>query len=96
MIWTPEDVRRAQAQSRPVVAWIIETEVGGVGHDPYAVGSQGELGCGQLYPRGLLPDYQRWSGGASPYNCYLVAAYINEMVDVGRGCNWTAYRWRYC
>ena len=94
--WTPEDVRAAQRSSSPVVAWIIETEVGGVGHDPYAVGRAGELGCAQLHPRGLLDEYLRWSGGADPMDCYTAARFVEHTVAQGRGCNWTAYKWRYC
>lgn len=94
--FTPDDVLEARRHVSPIVAWIIDTEVGGVGYDPYAVGRAGELGCAQLHPQGLLPEYRRWSDNASPFNCATAAQYIEHVVKDGRGCNWTAYKRRYC
>jgi hypothetical protein len=93
-VYSPADTLAAMEMHSPLAACVVRLEVGGVGFDPYAVGAQGELGPVQLHPRGLLPLYIRWSGGASPYDPYTSIAFLDWAIERGYGPQWSA--WRYC
>jgi hypothetical protein len=91
--YTPDDVLAAMSTHSALAACIVTGEVGGVGYDAYAVGAAGELGPVQLAPFGLLDDYLRWSGGASPYDPYTTLDYLDYALGRGMGPNWSTY-WR--
>lgn len=90
--WTAADVLAVRATASPRARCVIDGEVGGVGYNPWAVGKAGELGPVQLHPRGLLPDYLRWSGGAAPQNPRMAVAYLEHMLSIGQGRHWTDVR----
>lgn len=93
--WTAADVHRALESASPRARCIVRVEVGGVGWNPYAVGSAGELGAGQLHPRGLLPQFQRETGG-DPFNPYVVIPWIDQMLARGYGSHWAGVRLGRC
>lgn len=94
--WGPADVLAARSTASPRARCVIDSEVGGVGYSPWAVGRAGERGPVQLHPRGLLPDYLVWSGGAAPENPAISIAYLDHMLAIGQGRHWTAVRLGRC
>jgi hypothetical protein len=92
--WTADDTLAAMDAHGPLVACMVRLEVGGVGYSPYAVGAAGELGAAQLAPFGLLPLYEDWSGGASPYDPYTSLAFMDWAIGAGYGPQWSS--WWYC
>lgn len=80
--YTDQDVRDAIDKSQStMVHRIIYCEVGRSGtYDPYAIGSSGEIGPGQLLPgpsNGLAIFYRL--GWTDPYNPYQVVEWLEYL-----------------
>lgn len=97
---TAEDTLAAARDSRypQIVLCVFRHEVGGgaPGWAPYDPrmphGETVVHGPAGLHERGLLPEYERWAmaayGTADPTDPYVVAAFVDHMVDEGRMGNW--------
>ena len=88
--FTSDDVHAAAAEARhsATVTRIFRTEIGGVGYNPYAPHSDSRVvGPGGLCSCGLLGEFTR-RGYTDPHDPYQVAAYIDQVLDEGRACNW--------
>lgn len=66
---------------------IVRCETAGT-YDPYAVGSQGELGAVQLHPRGELPRFYAW-GYDDPYDPYQAVPFLAQRLLQGGARAWT-------
>lgn len=63
-------------------------EVGGVGYNPYARGSQGEQGAAQLHPQGKLSEFYGL-GYTDPDNPYQAVAYLEDALRRGQANHWS-------
>lgn len=93
--FSPSDVHAALARASARTRCIVRVEIAGVGWNPYAIGSQGELGPGQLHPRGLLPQFLAETGG-DPFNPYTVLPWIDRMLQRGYAPHWAGVRRGVC
>lgn len=87
--YTAADVHAALRTASARARCIVRYEVGGLGYNPYAVGSQGERGPAQLHPRGLLPRYLQWSGGDAPENPYKAVPFVDWGLANGYARHWS-------
>jgi hypothetical protein len=90
--WTVADSEAAISAHSALAGCIADIETGHT-LDPWSVGAQGELGLVQLHPRGLLPLYERWSDGASPFDPYTSMAFLDWALDNGYGPQWAGWWW---
>jgi len=97
-VYTPEDTLSAMQMHSDLAACIVRVEVGGgwyggPPYDPNAIGQDGERGAVQLHPYGLLPLYEEWSGGASPYDPYTSMDFLDWAIEQGYGPQWSSWWW---
>lgn len=94
--WTRDDTHEAIVRSAALYS-VSQSEMDCMvrvesNFDPYAIGSQGELGAAQLHPQGALQDFYR-RGYTDPFNPTQSMDYLAAEIAAGRGGKWTAY-WR--
>lgn len=79
--YTDQDVRDAISNKSTIIQRIVYCEVGRSGtYDPYAIGSSGEIGPGQLLPgtnNGLAIFYRL--GWTDPYSPYQVVEWLEYL-----------------
>ena len=85
--WTRQDVREAAATASPRVACTIGVETGQT-YEPYSYGRAGELGPGQLHPRGKLPEFYA-AGFTDPFDPWATVAFMEMEFARGNARAWS-------
>lgn len=93
--FTPEDSLAALVNASPLLRCAVDVEVAGVGYDPYAEGKEGELGIGQLHPKGKLITFYK-NGYTNPFDPYQVVDFMGEQFALGDANHWAGVRDGYC
>ena len=94
--FTPADVLDRLETASPRARCIVRYEIGGYGYDPYVRGAQGERGPAQLASFGLLPLFERWSGGAEPENPEAAISFLEWALQNGYAQHWAPVVWGMC
>lgn len=91
--FTAWDTLKALENASPLVKCAVTVEVGGTNppYDPNAIGKAGELGPGQLHPKGKLPAFYN-AGYNDPFNPYQVIPFMEEQFVLGDAKHWAGPR----
>ena len=106
--WTSADVLHARNVVGGRAACVVDSEVGGVGYDPYAVSATHDRGPVQIHEGGAIerdylaitPDVARQLGWRTPtpsvWAPWKTITYLRWMISHGFGANWRAIAEGWC
>lgn len=86
--WTSGDVFDRLETASQRARCVVESEIGGVGFDPYAVSRTNDLGPVQLNTNGLLREFL--AENTDPFSPKQSIDFLEAKLAEGRGSNWRA------